>query len=460
MKTMKRVLLTCMAVVVTAGCGQEPLPTDPEAIREAGELVVLTRNAPTTYYVDRHDKPSGFEHDLAVAFAEHLDVDVRFEVRHSIGEIKEGLRQGEGHLAAAGLTRIDRREEDFLFGPAYHQVQQQLVCRRGGTQPRSMGQLADISLKVIADSSYEARLEELREEIPDLEWESDDSLSTEMLMQMVWEREVDCTVADSNIVAINRRYFPELTMVMPLSETQDLAWMMPGDATELRKVVNEWFAEVEEGALLSNLMTRYYSHVEIFDYVDISRYLRRIDELLPRYRDLFEEAAEEYEIEWTLLAAQAYQESHWNPEARSPTGVRGIMMLTRRTAEELGVDDRLDPEQSIMGGARYLANLRERLPEDIEEPDRTWIALAAYNVGMSHIYDARRLARRYGLDPDRWSALRKMLPKLSQPAYYRDLPFGYARGSEPVQYLRRIRNYQELLERHLDGREIERTRFW
>ena len=458
---MKRISLILVAVLAIAGCGQDPLPTEPESIREAGELVVLTRNAPTTYYVDRHDQPSGFEHDLASHFADYLGVDVRFEVRHSIGELKEALREGEGHLAAAGLTRIDQREEEFLFGPSYHQVQQQLVCRRGGNSPRSMERLPEVSLKVIADSSYEARLEELREErFPDLDWESDASLSTEMIMQMVWEREVDCTVADSNIVAINRRYFPELTMVMPLSETQDLAWMMPSDATELQTVVDEWFAEVEDGGLLANLMTRYYSHVEIFDYVDISRYLRRIDERLPRYRDLFEEAAERYGIEWTLLAAQAYQESHWNPEARSPTGVRGIMMLTLRTARELDVDNRLDPEQSIMGGARYLANLRGRLPEEIEKPDRTWIALAAYNVGMSHIYDARRLASQYDLDPDRWSSLRQMLPKLSQPEYYRHLPFGYARGSEPVHYLRRIRNYQELLERHLDGREIERTRFW
>lgn len=459
---MKR--LACFLVVFSAllfsGC-ERTLSPELEAIRESGELVVITRNAPTTYYVDRHDRNAGFEHDLVRDFAEHLGVEVRFRFHHSIGSTKEALREGRGHLAAAGLTRLESREEEFLFGPSYHQVQQQLVCRRGGNRPRNLDELPEVSLLVIGDSSYEERLGELREErLPDLEWESDSSLTTELILEKVWNREVDCTLADSNIVAINRRYYPELDVVMPMSETQELAWMMPEEAEGLREEVDDWFRGVEDSGLLSNLMTRYYSHTEIFDYVDIARYLRRIEERLPQYRDLFERAAEQYDIEWTLLVAQAYQESHWNPQARSPTGVRGIMMLTLPTAKELGVDNRLDPEQSIMAGARYLANLRERLPESIEEPDRTWIALAAYNVGMSHIYDARRLARNYDQDPDVWASLREMLPKLSRPEYYRHLPFGYARGSEPVHYLRRIRNYRELLERHLDGEEVEAGRFW
>lgn len=459
MKTTIRIT-ALLAVLVLTGC-QETVSPELEAIKDAGELVVITRNAPTTYYMGRHDEPVGFEHDLVQNFAAHLGVDVRFKTRHSIADIQQALRNGEGHLAAAGLTRLESREEEFRFGPAYHQVQQQLVCRRSGNKPRNLEQLTDVSLLVIGDSSYEQRLRELREErLPELEWTADSSLSTEMILRRVHEGEVDCTLADSNIVSINRRYYPELDVVRPMSEAQELAWMMPQQAEGLAQAVEEWFTEVEDTPLLSSLMTRYYAHVEIFDYVDISRYVRRIDERLPEYRDLFEQAGEEYGIDWKLLAAMGYQESHWNPKARSPTGVRGIMMLTLRTASEVDVDNRLDPEQSIRGGARYLDNLRERLPDSLEEPDRTWVAMAAYNVGMGHIYDARRLAERLGRDKDSWSDLRKVLPKLAQPEYYKTLPYGYARGGEPVHYLRRIRNYREILERRLEGEPVQRNRFW
>ncbi|MFN2350041.1 MAG: transglycosylase SLT domain-containing protein, partial [Thioalkalivibrio sp.] len=165
----------------------------------------------------------------------------------------------------------------------------------------------------------------------------------------------------------------------------------------------------------------------------------------PRFRPLFETAAASHEVRWTLLAAQSYQESHWDPAARSPTGVRGLMMLTQPTAAELGVTNRLDPAQSINGGARYLADLRRRLPETIQEPDRTWIALAAYNVGMGHVFDARGLARDLGRNPDSWVEFREVLPLLAQPRYHRKLRYGYARGTEPVEYVRRIRNYEDIL---------------
>lgn len=442
------------AVLALAIAGCDGFPGREEGlapVQESGELVVVTRNAPTIYYVDRHDRPAGFEYDLVRAFAEDLDVDIRFELRHTIGEVKQALRDGEAHMAAAGLTRIPSREEAFRFGPAYKEVRQQLVCRRSGPQPAGIHELAEVSLLVVGESSYARRLKHLHSALlPDLTWRVDPDLTTEMALRHVHEGKVDCTVADSNIVKVNRRYHPELEVVMPLNEPQQLAWMMPPGSDELAAEMEAWFPLARADGVLDRLMARYYAHVEIFDYVDTARFLRRVDERLPRYRALFEEAGERYGIDWMLLAAQGYQESHWDPRARSPTGVRGIMMLTRTTAAELDVDDRLDPAQSIFGGARYLAQLRERVPAEVEEPDRTWFALAAYNVGMSHIYDARRLARHYGRDPNSWAALSEMLPKLARPEYYRFMPFGYARGFEPVQYLRRIRNYQELLEERLD----------
>ena len=166
---------------------------------------------------------------------------------------------------------------------------------------------------------------------------------------------------------------------------------------------------------------------------------------LPRLEALFKKYAAKHDIPWTLLAAQSYQESHWNRRAKSPTGVRGIMMLTLTTAKEMGVESRLDVEQSIMGGAKYLSRLEKRIPDSVEGEDRWWYALAAYNVGMGHLHDARALARDLDLDPDSWLELKGVLPLLSQKKYYKNLKYGYARGAEPVTYVRQIRNYQNIM---------------
>ncbi|MHA7834659.1 MAG: transglycosylase SLT domain-containing protein, partial [Algiphilus sp.] len=179
--------------------------------------------------------------------------------------------------------------------------------------------------------------------------------------------------------------------------------------------------------------------------VDLRALNRKMDSELPAYKPLFLGAAERTELAPGLLAAQAYQESHWDPTARSPTGVRGIMMLTRNTAKSLGVADRLDPEQAIDGGARYLADQRARLPDTIPEPDRSFLALATYNVGRAHLIDARKLARELGRNPDCWSDMREVLPLLSEPDDYKDLKYGYARGHGPVQYVQRIRNYRDVI---------------
>jgi membrane-bound lytic murein transglycosylase F len=192
------------------------------------------------------------------------------------------------------------------------------------------------------------------------------------------------------------------------------------------------------------LKERHYNVGE-FDYVDMRTFVRRMKSRMPKLVPLFKKAEEKYGIPWTLLAAQAYQESHWNRRAKSPTGVRGIMMLTLTTAKEMGVESRLNAEQSIMGGAKYLSRLEARVPDSVQGEDRWWYALAAYNIGMGHLHDARALADDLDLNPDNWRDLKGVLPLLSQKKYYKKLKYGYARGAEPVSYVRQIRNYQNIL---------------
>ncbi len=440
--------MLALALAGPAGCGAPASPHSPAAIRARGELVVLTRNAPTTYY-EVHDEPAGPEYDMARAFARSLGVKARFIVLDSTAAVLRALRAGRGDLAAAGLTRTRARRADFLFGPAYERVRQQVVCRRGARLPRSVAALSGVRLVVTARSSYVERLEALQRSHPDLHWRVDPDRSSEELLEAVSQGRVQCTVADSNIVAINRRYYPGLAIAFDLTRPQELAWALPRDARSLQRALDAWFARYRRSGALTRTMNKYYGYIRVFDYVDTRAFLRRIRTRLPKYRAMFRRAARATGIGWTWLAAQSYQESYWNARAASPTGVRGLMMLTLDTARALGVRRRLDPLQSIEGGARYLARLRAALPKSIPEPDRTWFALAAYNIGLGHIRDARTLARRLGRDPDRWSAVAKVLPLLSRERYYRTLPHGYARGSEPVEYVARIRNYRNILEHHL-----------
>lgn len=438
----KLLLLIATAVLLSACSESDPVMKE---IRKQGKLIVLTRNAPTTYYLDANDQPAGFEYDLSKALADSLNVDVEYKLYDNIEEIMAAINKGEGHIVAAGLTQTDSRALNQNFGPGYKTVQQQVVCHRKVNMPKEVSDLLGRSLLIIAESSYQESLLELKVNYPELKWEATNDLSTEQVLKKVENREVDCTVIDSNIMSLNRRYYPNLMVAFPLSEEQELAWMLPIDAGYFKQYVEDWFAQIEQNSTLNIINERYYGYVDIFDFYNNHVYLKRITSRLPKYKAAFKAVAKQYQLPWTLLAAQSYQESGWNAAARSPTGVRGLMMLTQNTAKAMGVAQRTDPMQSIKGGAKYLDKMLKRIPEDVANADRVWFALAAYNVGFAHLLDARALARQLGKSPSIWHDLKEVLPLLSQKKYYKNLKYGYARGAEPVKYIDRIRYYQDVL---------------
>ena len=224
-----------------------------------------------------------------------------------------------------------------------------------------------------------------------------------------------------------------------------MGWYPPKGRDDLAKTATDWMKSEKGLVAISAVDYRYYTYIGEFDFVDVRALNRRIDARLPKFKEHFLTAEEQTGMPADLLAAQAYQESHWDPHAKSPTGVRGMMMLTLNTAKSLGVENRLDPVQSIDGGSRYLADRHRRLPDTIPEPDRTFLALASYNIGRGHLLDARTLARKLGKNPDSWIDMREVLPLLSDKQYYSTLRYGYARGYEPVQYVSRIRNYRDVI---------------
>lgn len=441
LKALGRLLLIALAIVIATTSGDSGL-TQVERIQARGSLVMLTVNGASTYYLGAEGE-TGFEYELALAFARYLGVPLQVVTVPSVGDLVPALLEGRGDFVAANLTRTPWRQSQLRFGPTYESVVPTVVYRRGTPRPRSVEELADGRLAVMDGTVYLPLL--ARHDVA-IEPEIRPHSSIEDLFEAISNEEVDYTIIDSNILELNRRFFPAIRPAFELGEPQPLAWATQrADDDSLVQVMREFFLVAKADSLLAELRERYYGHIENYEPVGTFTFMRQIRKRLPELRPFFEQAAEAHELDWRLLAAVGYQESHWNPAAVSHTGVRGVMMLTQRTARQLGVDNRVDAKQSIMGGARYLRSMIERMPDRIENPDRLWLALAAYNIGYGHLEDARVLTEIRGGDPDRWVDVRESLPLLTQERWYSQTRYGYARGYEPVQYVENVRTFYEIL---------------
>jgi membrane-bound lytic murein transglycosylase F len=434
--------ILCLILLLTACSAPVPLL---ERIQASGELKVVTSNSPTTYYLDR-GRQRGLEYELITRFAERLGVKTRFSILKSPEEMLAAIVNRDAHLAAAGLTATRGREQRIRFSHSYQSITQQLIYREGGQKPKDIAATRAGAFEIVAGSSHEERLRELQQELPELEWDSQPALTSTELMTLVYEQLIDYTMANSNEVALIRRYHPEVRVAFDMSQPQPLAWAFPhSQDNSLFDAAQDFLSEMKASGELQRLIDRYYGYAGTLDALETRIFRRHVAQRLPEYIPLFKQAARETGLDWQLLAAIGYQESHWNAEAVSPTGVKGIMMLTRATAKELGITERTDPEQSILGGARYILHIREKIPQRIANPDRLWMALAGYNIGFGHLEDARILTQRHGGNPDSWLDVRKYLPLLSQAKYYKSVKYGKARGGEPVAYVDNIRSYQDLL---------------
>ncbi len=436
--------LLYIAVAALLGTCSSP-PSLLDRVLETGELHVVTRDSPSSYVIGP-DGPSGPEFDLIRAFADELGVAVIVEPVASVSEIVPQLLSGQADMAAAGLSITGSRQEVLNFGHPYHSVDMDLIYKLGTGRPRSFDEVIGRSIEILADSSHSDMLRSLKESYPELEWTENPDTTVANLLAKVASGELDFTIADSTDFNIQRNFYPDLRVALPLEEEGPIAWAFAKESgNSLLARADEFIINAERSGFLAQINDRYYGHIEEFDYVGTRNFIRHYESRLPRYRDWFEQAGEEWGVDWRLLAAIGYQESHWRSQAVSPTGVRGLMMLTRDTAAFLGIDDRVDPRNSIFGGAEYFARQTERVMDTVDEPDRTWMALAAYNVGFNHLKDARTIVEMQGGDPDTWIDLSKALPLLAQRQWYSQLPYGYARGWEPVLYVNNIRAYYNIL---------------
>ena len=410
-----------------------------------GSITMLTRNGASSYFIGP-DGATGPEYDLASAFADYLGVKLKVRVADEFGDLGRLLKRRQGDLIAANLTRTPERETTFNFGPDYAETQTVVVYKRGNNRPRKLEDLVGRHISVIAGSSYELMLQNAQKVLPDLKWTTVKDSGIESLLLAIADGELDATLVDSNIFKLNSPFYPRLKVGFTLEGKQSQAWAFKGgDDLSLVEQSRAFFESAKEDGSLARLKDSYSGNNHDLDRVGMFQFMKQVRKRLPPLIPMFQEAASAYDLDWRLLAAIGYQESHWDPLATSRTGVRGIMMLTQRTANQLGINDRLDPMQSIEGGARYFLRMRDRVPERIPEPDRSWMALAAYNMGYGHLEDARRLTQKQGGNPDRWLDVNERLPLLNQEKYYRQTRYGYAQGLGAQIYVNNIRSYFDSL---------------
>jgi len=443
-KTYTSILAGALILLTLTGCSQ---PSTLQEIRNEGVLHVITRVSPSIYYEGR-DGPTGYDYELAKLFAEELGVELRLRVAEDNTEVLSVLSKNFAHIGLAGLSAQPLFENQYKTLPAGIEAQSVVVYNRDADRPETLADLAGQTLHLVSDSNHEYQLESLTGITPDIVWQVHHGLDAAGILARVETGELSYAVISSNELKLNHVFFPQVKKGFTLGDPKELTWLFPASQDDsLVSAAKAFLEKMQEDGTIAQLSERFYGHLDHLNYVGARTFMHHVENRLPNYEALFRDHASMFDMDWRLLAAIGYQESHWRPNAVSPTGVRGLMMLTRNTADYIGINNRLDADESIEGGAKYFRIVHERIPERIAEPDRTWFALASYNVGFGHLEDARRLTESAGKNPDRWMDVKEFLPLLAQKEWYKKTRFGYARGHEPVLYVQNIRRYYDVLAR-------------
>ncbi len=414
-------------------------------LKERGFIIFITRNSLSTYYSDKDNQWVGFEYELAQAFAKDHGLQIRVMTAKNAKQAFDFLDQGIGDFIGASAVLTTERKAGYRYSEAFFKTQQKVVCNRFGKQAKDRNSLAKLKFIVGVSTSYASYLKDLSQVFKGLNWKEDNA-STEELLARVNDKKIDCTVADSHILSLQQRIMPNLKIAFSLSPEEGVHWFIKKDNHQLERIINKWLESKNTSGEIQEVIDKYFGFIaQQFDYYDTKIFDKRIKQRLAAWKPYFIKASKTTGLDWKLLAAISYQESHWDKDAVSPTGVKGPMMLTKATAERMGVVDRTDPYESIMAGAKYYLWLKNRFKKEVSEPDLAWVSLAAYNVGHGHMDDIMSLATTKNLPYNKWAHIKNLLPLLSRPDVYATLKYGYANGNEPLIYVSRIRNFYKIL---------------
>ncbi|RBW48037.1 membrane-bound lytic murein transglycosylase MltF [Psychromonas sp. B3M02] len=446
-----QLFFSAIFLFLLTACNPVTPTTDLEDMQARQTLIMGTMNSALTYSFDG-DNYSGLDYELGKKFAKYLHLKLIIKEYDDLDSLFSALEDNEIDFAGAGLTLTPKRAEKYRSSPPYYYLSQTLVYHKGTYRPRDIADI-DAPVNVLKGSSHEENIKASLVDHPDLVINVLENEDQESLLQKVAQKEIRYAIVDSTTLAQKQRYYPALAEAFTIYEKQPVAWLIrKAQDDSLYSAMIEFMGNQYNSGTIAKVEEKYFGHIGDFDYVDTRIFLKRIDSRLPKYETLFKQYATP-EVPWLLLASISYQESHWNPKATSPTGVRGMMMLTLDTAKFVGIKNRLNAEQSIQGGAKYLTQLIKRLPESIPEDERIWFALASYNIGLGHLLDVRRITKMKGQNPDSWAEVKENLPLLHERKWYTKTRYGYARGREAKHYVDNIREYLETLTWHAQEQE-------
>lgn len=431
---------------------------DLDGIRKRGVLRVLTRNSPVTYFLHRGEQ-AGFDFRMAKLAAEALKVRLEVVVPPTYEQLIPWLKEGRGDVIAAALTATPERAKEVAFSTPYLYVDEVLVQRAGAEKPASLDALKGQSIHLRKSSSHYATLSALAAQHGFTLVEEPEDMDTETLIDRVARGEIPYTVTDSHILAAERVYRDDV----------EAALTLPGQGEPAGKDGHYGIAfAVRQGnpklkAFLDGFVKKTYRGVEY--NVARRRYFEGHRDEAPAtvetalsagaispYDPLVQQYSARYGLDWRLMVAQMFQESRFDPKARSWVGAQGLFQVMPATGKELGFRKLEDPDQGIHAGVMYMHQLIGRIAPEIPFKQRLRFALASYNAGLGHVLDARRIATEQGLDANRWFGnVEKAMLMLEKPKYYRRARHGFCRGSEPVKYVSEIQtrygNYTAVVQR-------------
>jgi peptidoglycan lytic transglycosylase F len=440
------------AALLLASCSKAPSPSALEQIRARGELRVVTLNLPTCYYLGAQG-PEGLEYDLARRFAHELGVRLEIYTVANEAAMRSELAAGRADIAAAQITASPEWSKVGEAAAPYAEIPQLVVYRQDEPRPRDTLQLETAKLAVRAGSPQEQLLERMKEILaPHLSWVETAPSDADPL-EDVDSGQARYAIIDARTYSYAHHLYPDIDVGFTLPEKRPVQWVARRDGGDLVHAVNDFFQSMMSSGELASLLQKESGNASSFHYEELRLFQVSLTQRLPLYRAWFQQAATRYGLDWRLLAAIGFQESRWDPQATSPNGATGVMMLTSNTAVAMGIRDRdrTNARDSIFAGARYLAEVRGMVPTHIPEPDRTWFTVAAYNVGFGHVEDARIIAQRLGKNPDSWAEVSQELPKLAEPRWFLRAKCGYAQGWQPVEYVAHVRQFMQLLEWQPEG---------
>jgi len=432
----RRIVLAAIILLLIPGCEQRPLL---ERLQSRGTLYIATVTGPLTCYMGEAGA-AGLEYDLVNSFAQSLGLKPVFTVYANRYAAVHAVKAGREDMAAGFIPPSSKQKKGVYLSRKWQQATL-AFAHTMGKKALAPEKTTD-SPPVVAKNSYQAELL-ARKNIPK---KLLGNISEEDILAQVARGRHAYTLSSTAQLSAHANLLPHLVPGASLEEPAGVHWLFGRsfDAS-LRDAADSFLYLQEQGGKLQQLHDKYISKLPTRDFVTRRDFWKHVQDRLPKYLELFKQAGEETGIDWRLLAAIGYQESHWNAKAVSPTGVRGIMMLTKATAKQQEITNRLDPAQSIIGGARHLLWMEKRIPPRIQGNELLWFTLASYNIGYGHLEDARILTQRQKGDPDKWEDIKQRLPLLAKKEYYKTLKHGRARGSEPVIYVENIRYYYNLL---------------